>query len=257
MIFKKKPGPCGEDSRVAEELKRGMAKFEWYHAIDLGCGVVTPGQYDLRPLLDHYGFPPSFAGKTVLDIGPAHGFFAFEFEKRGAARVATAELPSWAEHDASPLLAERLRAGAADPGNEDYHRGAFGFAIEALGSRVERLFTNVYDIGPETTGVFDFVFCGSVLLHLSDPLRAMYGIWRATRETAIVATGIDPVDAPEPRALFYGTPDGQAFWMPNMTCLERMALAAGFRKVERVSTFVLQSVDGRFNTPHGVIRALR
>jgi tRNA (mo5U34)-methyltransferase len=238
-----------------EELREGMSRYEWYHVIDLGHDVVTPGQYDLKPLLGLYGLPGDLAGKTVLDIGPAHGFFAFEFEKRGAARVATAELPSWAGHDASPVLQARLKAGEADPKNAEYHRGALGFAIEALGSRVERLFFSVYDIGPETTGVFDLVFCGSVLLHLTDPLRALYGIRRATREVAVVATGIDPVDAPEPRALFYGTPDGQAFWMPNMTCLERMALAAGFRRVERVSTFPLKSVDGKFDTPHGVIRA--
>jgi hypothetical protein len=57
------------------------------------------------------------------------------------------------------------------------------------------------------------------------------------------------------RALFLGTPDGQAFWFPTMTCLEKMALAAGFTRVERVSTFTLTSVDGRFQTPHGTIRA--
>jgi len=238
-----------------EELREGMSKYEWYHVIDLGHGVVTPGQYDLRSQLAPYGFPSSLAGKTVLDVGPGHGYFAFEFEKRGAARVATTELPSWVGHDASPALQAWHEAHETVAANVEYHRGAFGFAIEALGSRVERLFCSVYDIGPETTGVFDLVFCGSLLLHLTDPLRALYGIRRATREVAVVATGIDPVDVPESRALFYGTQYGQAFWMPNMTCLEQMALAAGFSRVERVSTFDLKSVDGKFDTPHGVIRA--
>ncbi len=40
-----------------------------------------------------------------------------------------------------------------------------------------------------------------------------------------------------------------------MTCLEQMALAAGFARVERVSTFALRSADGKFDTPHGTIRA--
>jgi hypothetical protein len=35
-----------------------------------------------------------------------------------------------------------------------------------------------------------------------------------------------------------------------------MALAAGFTRVERVSTFHLKSTDGRFDTLHGTIRAL-
>ena len=72
-------------------------------------------------------------GKTVLDIGPAHGFFAFEFERAGRI-VATAELPNWSEHDVSPdPAAEFDKLGDAP---EAYHRGAFGFAIEARRSKV-------------------------------------------------------------------------------------------------------------------------
>ncbi|MHB8053667.1 MAG: methyltransferase domain-containing protein [Candidatus Aminicenantales bacterium] len=241
------------DRESIEALRRAVNAHEWYHVIDLGHGVVTPGQYDMRPLLQHYGFPRSLKGKSVLDVGPAHGYFAFEFESRGAARVATAELPDWTEHDADDSLRSRHVAHKAE--DETYHSGTFGFAINALGSKVERLYCNVYDIGPETTGVFDIVFCGSVLLHLTDPLRAMFGIRRATREYAIIATGIDTNNVPGPFAQFYGTPSGLAFWFPNMECLEKMALAAGFSRVERVSEFELKSVDGKFRTPHGVIRA--
>jgi tRNA (mo5U34)-methyltransferase len=238
-----------------ERLRQEMLKFSWYHTIDLGSGLVTPGEYDHRPLLKHYGIPASLAGKTVLDIGPGHGFFAFEFEKRGAARVVTAELPSWTEHDASPTLQAKFHESRDDPGLNAYHYGALAFAIEARNSKVERTFHSIYDIGPNTTGVFDLTFCGSLLLHLTDPLRALYAMHSATREMAIIVTGIDPSDSHVPRALFQGTVDGQAFWLPNMTCLERWALAAGFKRTERVATFSLASGDGRFNTPHGTIRA--
>src|SRR5690349_21745214 len=87
-----------------EEIRRRAAEFEWYHTIDLGHGIKTPGQYDLAPLLRHYGLPASLDGMSVLDVGPGHGFFAFEFEQRGASKVATAELPTWSDHDASPVL---------------------------------------------------------------------------------------------------------------------------------------------------------
>ena len=40
-----------------------------------------------------------------------------------------------------------------------------------------------------------------------------------------------------------------------MTCLEQMARAAGFSRVEPVGTFHLKSTDGKFDTPHGTIRA--
>jgi tRNA (mo5U34)-methyltransferase len=238
------------------EIIHEMQQYQWYHTVDLGQGVITPGQYDHRPLLHHYGLPDNLLGKTVVDIGPAHGFFAFEFEKRSAERVATVELPRWSDHDGSAKLKAGFTEDNVDEANEGYLHDALSFAIKARGSKVEQLFYNIYDIGPETTGQFDVAFCGSLLIHLTDPLRALYAIHSVTREYAIITTPID-LDrfGRKPRALFHGTANGQAFWAPNMLCFERWALAAGFKRVERVSTFTLKSLDGLFNIPHGTIKA--
>ena len=243
---------------TAAEIRERAQQFEWYHTIDLGQGVTTSGTYDLRKMLKHYGIPASLKGKTVLDVGPGHGFFSFEFEARSAERVATAEIPTWSSHDASPVLRQKFVEGNVEQTMDPYLRGALGFAIEARGSKVQRNFCNVYELSPEKVGTFDLVFCASVLLHLTDPLRAIYAMRTVTREQAIICTGIDTSlhVANQARALFLGTPTGQAFWFPTMTCLEQMALAAGFSQVERVSTFSLKSVDGKFDTPHGTIRAL-
>jgi tRNA (mo5U34)-methyltransferase len=239
----------------ADEIRRRVSEFKWYHTIELDHGIVTPGMYDLAPIVHQYGLPESADGLSVLDVGPAHGFFAFEFERRGAAKVATSELPTWVEHDASPELRHAFEH--APESEEAFHRGALGFAIQARRSRVERHFCSVYDLTPERVGTYDLVFCASVLLHLTDPLRALYGIRRVCRGQAIICTGVDPHPhvANEPYALFVGTANGQAFWFPTMTCLEQMLLAAGFARVERVSTFVLSTVDGTFNTPHATVRA--
>lgn len=240
-----------------EEIRRRIADYEWYHRVDLGGGIATPGVYDLRGIIQNYGLPEQLIGKDVLDVGPGHGFFAFELERRGAT-VSTSELPHWAEHDASPQLHEQFEASKRDgDAPEAYHRGAFGFAIEALQSRVHRHFCSVYDLTPERVGTYDLVFCASVLLHLTDPLRALFGIRRVCRDQAIICTGIDTSIhvAGQARAQFVGQVNGQAFWLPTMTCLEQMVAAAGFPRVERVSTFTLQSVDGQYVTPHGTVRA--
>ena len=168
-----------------EEIRRRVADYEWYHTINLGHGIITPGQYDLAQVVEHYGLPARLDGQSVLDVGPAHGFFAFEFERRGA-KVATTELPNWIDHDASPALRE---ADSKGPPADEYHRGAFGFAIQARGSRIERHFCNIYDLTPQRVGVFDLVFCASVLLHLTDPLRALYGLRRVCGREAIICTG--------------------------------------------------------------------
>jgi len=34
----------------------GWQEFYWYHCVDLGNGVVTQGDYDLRPHLPSCGF---------------------------------------------------------------------------------------------------------------------------------------------------------------------------------------------------------
>ena len=143
------------------------------------------------------------------------------------------------------------------PPADEYHRGAFGFAIQARGSRIRRLFCNVYDLTPERVGTYDLVFCASVLLHLTDPLRALYGLRRVCAHEALICTAVDTHEhvQNEPYSRFIGTVDGHAFWFPTMVCLERMVLAAGFSRVERVAAFPLQSVDGRFDTPHGTLRA--
>jgi tRNA (mo5U34)-methyltransferase len=237
-----------------DEIRRRVGDFDWYHRIDLGHGIVTPGLFDLEPVLRYYGIPESLEGKSILDIGPGHGFFAFEFERRGAARVVTAELPSWIDHDASPALAALTATIRAQ--GEAYHREAFGFAIEARGSRVERRFCNIYDLTPEDVGMFDIVFCASVLVHLTDPLGALFAIKRVCREMAIIATAIDNSWLSSASiSRFVGSANGHAFWLPSMPCLMDMVLAAGFARCERVATFRLISVDGKFDTPHGAVRA--
>jgi len=239
-----------------EEKRRRVGDYTWYHTVDLGDGVVTPGQFDHRPLLRYYGIPDDLTGKSVLDVGPAHGFFAFELETRGADRVVTAELARWSAHDGTKKLKEVFDRDGLDDSTESYLHGALEFAIAARGSKVEQTFCNVYDLSPETTGIFDLVFCGSMLLHVSDPLRALDAIRCVTRETAIIATTIDTAyRGRAPRARFVGSPLGPTFWEPNFTCLERWAIAAGFARTERVARFKITSRDGTVDEPHGSIRA--
>jgi hypothetical protein len=77
--------------------KRIDAVPVWYHAIELAPGVVTPGEFDMRPFIDEYQFPDSFAGLTVVDVGASNGLFSFLFENRGADKVVAVDLESVAD----------------------------------------------------------------------------------------------------------------------------------------------------------------
>jgi tRNA (mo5U34)-methyltransferase len=222
----------------------------WYHTIDLGDGRVTPGIYDHRPYLTHYGLPNDLSGRTALDIGAASGFFTFELEARGAAVTAT-DLPTWLAHDFGPRYQPDL-----DPsGAESYLHDPFLYAHRARSSQATRRLTTIYDITPASVGTFDLVFCGSVLLHLSDPIRALWQIRSVTGQAAIITTAIHAAESADPLALFIGQHRGDAWWLPNRAAFEAWVQAAGFAGWEWYADFQLDYRSGEPGPPHGVIRA--
>src|SRR5258708_36828396 len=84
------------------DLRSAVAALDWYHTIDLGGGIVTPGVFDLRPIVGEVGIPERLDGKSVLGGSPGNGFFSFLFEERGAVSVATVGRPSGSAHDERP-----------------------------------------------------------------------------------------------------------------------------------------------------------
>lgn len=242
--------PEAPDVSEIKNLRQSADTYSWYHSIDLGHGVVTPGFYDHRPYLDYYGLPKDLHGRRVLDIGAASGFFTFELERRGADVTAT-ELPSWLGHDFGPLYQPDMNPEQA----ERYLHGAFEFASQALRSGAHRQKINIYDINPQSTGTFDLVFCGSVLLHLTDPIRALWRIQSVTREAAILVTAIQPIPGPEPMALFIGQRAGDGWWLPNRFAFEAMVQCAGFQGWEWFSEFRLDYRNGQAGAWHTVLRA--
>jgi len=233
-----------------EEALRQVDVLPWYHSVDLGNGVVTKGQYDHRPYLPYYGLPDDLRGKTALDIGAASGFFSFELERRGASVTAT-ELPQWFDHDFGPVYQADQ---TAESGNSYLHQ-PFDVAKQLRGSNVDMKWINIYDISPETVGVFDIVFCGSVLIHLTDPIKALWNIAQVTREKAIIATVIHKQDPEQPIATMVGHASGYCWWEPTRACLELMAVAAGFVGIEWVSDFQLNYRDQSVGPHHGVLHA--
>lgn len=145
----------------------------WYHTLDLPYGVTTPGWFDNRPVIDRLPWP-DVAGMRCLDIATWDGFFAFELERRHASEVVATDIAGHEDWDHLP----GTRQGAVD-----FHEAAMGskgqgFAVAAscLKSAVHKEIINVYDLSPDRVGVFDFVMCGTLLLHLRDPFRALEAI---------------------------------------------------------------------------------
>lgn len=233
-------------------------KINWYHSFDLAQGLEIEGNFDLRPHLDRYGIPEDLSSKTVLDVGASNGFFSFEFERRGAARVVAVDLPTISEHDFTPQFLEEREKQYSEETRKahdetDLH-GGFFLLKEVFQSRVEHVGVNVYDVGPDTVGGrFDLVFCGSLLIHLTDPFRALQRLHSVTRERCIVATVHDPDLGEDPHMRFIGSWNGIAWWKPSIPCLESMMRCAGFKDVVCHHTFDLASRDNVHVDPTAIL----
>lgn len=210
----------------------------WYHTIDLGGGLVTPGFYDHRPLVPRLPLPASLAGRRCLDVGGSDGFWAFELARRGAAEVVSIDLedPSRQEWQgaAEEVEARRARAGLTS-GRWEADRGrtrrAFELARGALGLDVERRDMSIYDLSPDAIGRFDFVFVGSLLLHLRDPVRALAAVRTVTDGQLLcvepIVLALSALLPRKPAALLWHL-DEPRWWTPNLAGLRRMVQAAGF-----------------------------
>src|SRR5438045_4772772 len=106
----------------------------WYHTLELPHGIVTPGWFDLRPIVERMP-RPDVRGKRCLDVGTYDGFLAFELERRGAAEVVATDIAGHEDWDWSSELRGEGDAFAELAGPKG---GGFEIASEALGSRVER-----------------------------------------------------------------------------------------------------------------------
>jgi tRNA (mo5U34)-methyltransferase len=199
---------------------------EWYHTIELAPGVVTPGWFDTRGVAYRLPFPP-LEGKRCLDIATADGFWAFEMERRGAAEVHAIDVldPHAWDWPADP---DQGTVEALDR-RKDEGRG-FEIAHQALGSGVRFEERSVYDLDPALNGEFDFVYFGSLLLHLRDPVRALERVRTVCRERLLLVENVDLLlSLVHRRAVASFDAEGRPWWWrPNAKGLVRMLSAARF-----------------------------
>lgn len=201
----------------------------WYHTIDLAPGVSTPGVFDLRGVVHRLPWP-DVCGRRCLDVGTYDGFLAFELERRGAAEVIATDISEHAEWDHEVRLGGRSTELLEEIGGQ---KGAgFQIARELLGSSVQKRELNAYDLSPEAVGEFDVVVCGSLLLHLRDPLRALAAIRSVTRELFMSIEQVDllltRMHPRRPLARIDGTSGRGQWWVANAAGHRRLLEAAGF-----------------------------
>jgi tRNA (mo5U34)-methyltransferase len=196
-----------------------ISKINWFHNIDLGNGIVTPGVDRTQAKLKTLHFPENLSGKSFLDIGAWDGFFSFEAERRGAARVLAVDEYVWA-------------------GKGWATKDGFETARRILNSKVEDRLMSVYDISPSTIGQFDVVLFAGVLYHLEHPYLALQNVASVTRELLILETHTDLEWKRRPAMAFY--PKGElrgdeSNWCGlNTPAVKAMLSSCGFSDISVV-----------------------
>ena len=223
----------------------------WFHSIDLGDGVVTPGHKSagaLRAELDALALP-DLRGKSVLDIGGWDGYFAVAAERRGAARVAVVDHYMWSM-DSPGQQAYWRRCIEQGVTPRPYHetefwhpetlpgKRGFDLARDALGSSVEAIVEDFMTCDLAELRRWDVVLYLGVLYHMEEPLSALRRVAEVTRELAVVETEAIVVPGLEHEALWRFFPgaelngDVSNWWAPNLTALLGALRAAGFASAQ-------------------------
>jgi tRNA (mo5U34)-methyltransferase len=246
------------DTLEGRQLREKVATVPfWWHSVELGFGVTTPGVRTPRDLARELAALklPDLRGKTVLDIGAWDGFFSFAAEERGATRVVACDRFVWAlDRDEKNRYRAACKAAGIrlQPFDRVPHlwrfdelpgKRGFDLAHAARQSRVEPLVADYLSMALESVGRFDVVLYLGVLYHMENPLAALRRVRDLTREIAIIETEAIVVGGFErtPMSEFFPLDaklldDPTNFWAPNAACLADLCETAGFSRVDLLTT---------------------
>jgi tRNA (mo5U34)-methyltransferase len=198
-------------------LEPTIRKLRWFHQIDFGNGLLTPGtikQSKIRRMSHMLFNGLDLRGRTLLDIGCWDGAYSLEATRRGASVTAADHFvwhSSWGDRRCIDLVQQHLAP-----------------SIQIVDADLPAL-------SAERLGRFDVVLFLGVLYHLRDPLTALERVADLTTDTLIVETRMTMRHTRKPVMQFHpgmtlGN-DPTNWWTPNRRCVEAMLRELGFQQV--------------------------
>lgn len=198
---------------------------EWFHQINVGHGIITPGSRDCSIKLAALNIPEDLTDWTVLDIGANDGFYSFECETRGASRVLATDYPHWTgDVEYLPPEIERVK-----------RKDHFETARKLRNSSVEDKTISIYDLNNEELGTFNLVMLYGVLYHL---VHITIGLERAIQmcnRLIIIESAAHKDNRSDDLPLMLYEPTLSSWWYPNAECLKKMMLFFGCDEVKIIS----------------------
>lgn len=190
------------------------------------------GIYDHEPYISVFNFP-NLKNKNVLDVGCASGYFSKLFYEMGTESVTSVDI----NVDVMNLIKERT-----------------GYNINIVKK-------DLYDI--DYHNQFDFVFCGSLLMHVFYPMTLLKVIHTSLKSDGqfILSTGGIEGDEPYIRTEPYlgrGKGDvesevksaNESIWWISKKSGINMMNTIGFKNVEYKSSYQLKSTEYGISIGH-------
>lgn len=227
--------------RNREEFQASLDNSTWFHSFNFSNGCKSAGRDPSHHKLKSLGLP-NLAGKSVLDIGAYDGYFSYQAERLGAARVIACDDYVWTH-------------------NTDKSRSNFEFLRESLGSGVEDLTAKVEHLSPSIVEPCDVTLFLGVLYHAPDMVEYLRRVRSVTKQMIIVETLVDRLDDPLPSAAYYprGTLNGDStnWWGPNIACVIDMMDRVGFRSSHLHTLWDINTIDAIHGEKNPQSRAIK
>ena len=243
-----------------ERIKKSLVEdfTYWYHKIDLGNGIVTPG-LDYDPLWNNIRKVREridYKEKTVLDIASFDGLWSFEAENLGAKTVVATDCLYRTFKNF--MFCRDILDSACIP--------YYNVSPYNLANRLDVFLQENYDNEKPYDRLFDIVQHLGLFYHLRDPFLSLSQARSCVKVGGILIIETNVIlDTDESFMVYNGIPSAHrisdnysVWWTPTVSCLKEMLLASLFEPDEssvsiieftqplasKISRFPKAKVDG-------------
>ena len=171
----------------------------WYHSMKFPDGETVRGSWEIEDF-DQYIGGYDLRGKTVLDVGTASGYLAFNAELAGAT-VTGLDAASTHEFKHFPFaesLSYRDIVHSREIWNQENLipiKNSWWYCWHKFNSKAKCIYAPIAELYEWKAQQFDVVMAGAIVEHLSDPVYSI-GAWaRLAREAVLIPfTDVIPTD---------------------------------------------------------------
>ncbi len=237
MVQRNYAGQLSEEfQQYLAEAHSGASREDciFYHSVEDGRHLHS-GFWDLRGREKDYIGLVEPKGCRLLEFGPASGYLTFYLEREGA-QVVAFELPPGKAPDLVPLHSVDLEAHRKSGIEfQSRIRNSWWYLRRMLGGTAAVVYGDIYELPPDL-GRFNVATFGSILLHLSNPFRALHAASQITDDAIIVTEVLQRVSYLPGQAIIEFHPEMRPdlvnWWALTPVAVERMLQVLGFPHTE-------------------------